>query len=195
MAISGGYKRGQNLAQTERRAEVSSESAKLNTDRAKLRSLKKKNQRRGVALIVLMGLLIILFLIGAWYLDGVLGEDHDDPMLSSSQSITCDFGAVRVSNWDNFTERARRTVCEVIENIDILEDNRMNLVEITMPVGFAHALDLRFTESRGSFYRILVDSSAVLQLAALIDAEYILTEHNLRPNVVDLRVEGRAYIN
>jgi|GEM_PF-6349490 len=190
MAISGGYKRGQSLA----RRQSNAETIDIDSERARVRALKKKNQKRGVMLIILMGLLVLVFLIGAWYLDGIIKDDPNDIVSISQPTPTCNFTTIHVPDWNIMTERARKTVCEVIENRDMFSGSELTLIEIISPPGFAHAIDLKFTGSRANAYRILVDENVIIQLGALLDAEKSIIENNLFPNLVDLRIPSRAYL-
>lgn len=194
MAVSGGFRRGQSLTVRKSPASSPSGGADIGSERARRRAVKRKNQRRGVFLIILMGLLVLCFLVGAWYLDMVLGGSKGHEDLSQARAVNCEFHSIKVVSFETMPDRVRQSVCQVIENRDILSVNDLLISEISLPSGFAHALDLKLQGGQAGTYRLLVDRDIILQLGSLIEAEKLLVAKELSPTLIDLRAEGRAFI-
>jgi hypothetical protein len=192
MSIGGKWKRGKSLAGE--KSQTAEQLFDYESERARLRQIKQKNQKRGVALSVLLLIFAVLILLAAWQIDQALKPEQSKDTNTAINEVKCDFYDVKAENYATLSNRTKSFVCQIISNRDLFGSAGLKLSSISQPTGFAHAVDLTFIGSKGQTYRLSIDENPILQIGAIIDTEKVLLEKFLTPAIVDLRVQGRAVI-
>lgn len=87
---------------------------------------------------------------------------------------------------------SQRVKSFVVRLEDDAKDNGLKLERVILPYQMVREIDV-YVEGRSEYYKMSIDRDSAVQAEDMARMILYLTEHEIAPSYVDLRVEGKAY--
>lgn len=162
------------------------ERIESDSERMQARSKAKRKRIVSVTIASLMLLILVLAAAIAWK------ELRRSNVVSDRQLVERYAPTVRIMDEDGMTKVSERIKDYVGQLEKDLADLKYKVVKVVMPAGKSRELYIDLA-GRQSYFKVSIDRATAVTAEDIDRMARYLDERNLKPEYVDVRVEGKAY--
>lgn len=173
-----GIRRGQTIVAERERTESEAE-------RALVRKRRKRRKRRAtitLALLVAIGYLVVYTWLMEWSNDHIITKTEEKNYQIRAEIVDED-GASQLS------ARTEEYIAQLEQD---LTDNHLSVVKFLLPTGKSRELYVDLA-GYSYYFKVNMDRDTATTAEDILRMVDYLTEREIQPEYVDVRVEGRAY--